>query len=125
MNPIVKRAIPGGALALIVVGLRRRSGTPSPDPERTQAPAAQPPLIDAALARKVESMIFRADDAPKGAVSVNAFGPIVELRGELDEGAITEVVRAAEGVEGVTEVHSYLHTPGTPAPNVAASRAAG
>ena len=37
------------------------------------------------LARKVESEIFRAADAPKGAVSVNAENGVVFLRGEVDK----------------------------------------
>lgn len=74
-------------------------------------------LNDPALARKVESEIFRAADAPKGRVSVNVEQGVVYLRGQLDDtGAMERLVVAAEHVEGVRRVESLLHRPGEPAP---------
>jgi osmotically-inducible protein OsmY len=67
---------------------------------------------DTTLARKVESEIFRPDDAPKDKVSVNVANGVVELRGQLDdEGQITALVKAAGKVDGVKDVHNLLHTP--------------
>ena len=42
-------------------------------------------LDNTALARKVESVIFRPEDAPKDRVSVNAENSVVFLRGEVEK----------------------------------------
>jgi osmotically-inducible protein OsmY len=73
-------------------------------------------LGDAALARKVETEIFRAADAPKGRVDVNAENGVVFLRGEVDRGWIERLGAEAEQVGGVKAVRNLLHPPGTPAP---------
>ena len=74
-------------------------------------------LTDAALARKVESVIFRPEEAPKGRVSVNAEDSVVFLRGEVEtQDQIEMLVRGAEHVEGVREVRNLMHLPGEPAP---------
>ena len=76
-------------------------------------------LNDPALARKVESEIFRDEDAPKGSVNVSARDGVVELRGQVDDAeAIDRLVERAGKVDGVREVKSLLHTPGEPAPNL-------
>ena len=76
-------------------------------------------LNDPALARKVESEIFRAEDAPKGSVNVSVEDGIVYLRGQVEESqAIERLVADAEKVDGVRDVKSLLHTPGEPAPNL-------
>jgi osmotically-inducible protein OsmY len=81
-------------------------------PTGDRAPAAER-LNDPALARKVESEIFRDADAPKGAVSVNVEDGIVYLRGQLDDReAIERLARAAREVDGVRGVENLLHTPG-------------
>jgi osmotically-inducible protein OsmY len=70
---------------------------------------------DVTLARKVESEIFRPEDAPKGDVSVNAQDGVVELRGEVKRPEqVKELGEAAARVEGVKDVHNLLHTPGSP-----------
>ena len=85
------------------------SGTPSP-----REPASER-LNDAALARKVESEIFRADDAPKGSVSVNAEEGIVVLRGEVrTPEQIMALGEAAKKVDGVRGVENLLHLPDAP-----------
>jgi osmotically-inducible protein OsmY len=72
---------------------------------------------DVTLARKVETEIFRAADAPKGQVSVNAENGVVFLRGELsDPSWIERLGSEAEQVEGVKGVRNLLHAAGTPAP---------
>ena len=87
--------------------------TPSDDSKHEE-------LGDAALARKVESEIFRAADAPKGQVDVNAEQGVVFLRGEVDREWIDRLGRDAEQVVGVKAVRNLLHAPGTPAPTTAA-----
>jgi osmotically-inducible protein OsmY len=72
---------------------------------------------DHTLVRKVESEIFRAGDAPKGQVSVSAVDGVVELRGEVAMEHIATLGKAAQNVDGVREVRSLLHVPGTPAPH--------
>jgi osmotically-inducible protein OsmY len=75
-------------------------------------------LGDAALARKVETEIFRAEDAPKGKVDVNIEHGVVFLRGEVERHWIERLERDAEHVNGVKAVRNLLHPPGTPAPTV-------
>jgi osmotically-inducible protein OsmY len=75
------------------------------------------PADDVTLAHKVESEIFRAPDAPKGRVNVNAENGVVFLRGEVDDQAwIDRLATDARQVQGVAEVRNLLHRPGTPAP---------
>ena len=74
-------------------------------------------LDDVTLTRKVETVIFRDPDAPKGRVSVNTENGVVFLRGELEPDRIRHLVAAAERVRGVERVENLLHPPGTPAPH--------
>jgi osmotically-inducible protein OsmY len=94
------------------------SAVPSPSDEKKFEQ-----LGDAALARKVESEIFRAADAPKGQVDVNAENGVVFLRGEVDRKWIDRLGAEAEKVGGVIAVRNLLHAPGTPAPKVPAESA--
>jgi hypothetical protein len=74
-------------------------------------------LTDAALAHKVESVIFRGPDAPRGSVDVNAVGRVVYLRGEVKTPAqVNQLVAAAEAIPEVERVEQLLHLPKTPAP---------
>lgn len=55
-------------------------------------------------------------------VKIDVVAGVASLRGQVDDAAqIDEIGRAVNAVPGVREVESYLHTPGTPAPNKAAS----
>jgi osmotically-inducible protein OsmY len=75
------------------------------------------PADDVTLAHRVETEIFRAHDAPKGRVSVNAENGVVFLRGELDDPQwITRLGDDAARVPGVAAVRNLLHTPATSAP---------
>ncbi|MFL5868204.1 MAG: BON domain-containing protein [Thermoleophilaceae bacterium] len=66
-------------------------------------------LNDPALARKVESEIFRATDAPKGQVSVNVENGVVYLRGELDDAEkVRTLAEDAAKVDGVRGVENLL-----------------
>jgi osmotically-inducible protein OsmY len=86
---------------------------PAPSDDRKLAE-----LGDAALARKVESEIFRDADAPKGKVDVNAEHGVVFLRGEVAAKWIERLEKDAENVAGVKAVRNLLHQPGTRAPTV-------
>ena len=78
---------------------------------------------DVTLAHKVETEIFRPDDAPKGGVSVNAENGVVFLRGEVaDREWIERFEAEARKVDGVEEVRNLLHLPGTEAPVAPATR---
>jgi osmotically-inducible protein OsmY len=72
---------------------------------------------DITLARKVETEIFRAPDAPKGDVSIDVQDGVANLRGVVaDEGWITRLADDAKKVDGIKGVNNLLHRPGTPAP---------
>jgi osmotically-inducible protein OsmY len=74
-------------------------------------------LNDPALARKVESEIFRPADAPKSDVSVNVEYGVVFLRGQVrDDAQAKALEKAARSVKGVKDVQNLLHAPGEPAP---------
>jgi hypothetical protein len=71
------------------------------------------PPDDVTLARKVESVAFRAAQTPRGHVVVNAERGVVHLRGQLDtDDQIEALVRATKAIEGVKDVKNLLHTPG-------------
>jgi osmotically-inducible protein OsmY len=72
---------------------------------------------DATLAHKVETVIFRDADVPKGQIDVNAQDGVVQLRGEVPSTEMLDaLVAKARDVQGVREVESLLHLPGAPAP---------
>jgi osmotically-inducible protein OsmY len=72
---------------------------------------------DVTLARKVETEIFRDPDVPKGQIDVNAQEGVVQLRGEVPSpDMLAELVEKTRKVQGVRDVESLLHLPGTPAP---------
>jgi osmotically-inducible protein OsmY len=74
-------------------------------------------LNDPALARKVETEIFRDAESAKGAVSVSVENGVVYLRGEVsDEDEIRTLGEKAEKVDGIRGVENLLHGPGAPAP---------
>jgi len=74
-------------------------------------------LDDTTLARKVETVLFRSPDVPKGQININAQRGIVQLRGELPtEEMIDELVARTRTVQGVLDVENLLHLPGTRAP---------
>jgi hypothetical protein len=77
-------------------------------------PHEQPELDDATLAHKVESILFRDRDVPKGQININAENGVVYLRGEVEQ---PELMRHLEErtrkVSGVRGVENLLHTPGS------------
>jgi osmotically-inducible protein OsmY len=74
-------------------------------------------LNDPALARKVESEIFRGEDVPKGDISVNAEYGVIYLRGKIaDREAMEKLVERARAVDGVRGVENLTHLPTETAP---------
>src|SRR3954453_19844782 len=86
------------------------------DPQASSAPKD---LDDVALARKVETVIFRDPEIPKGKIDVNAAAGKVWLRGEAkNPEMIKELERQAREIPEVRDVENLLHLPKTPAPTV-------
>jgi osmotically-inducible protein OsmY len=78
---------------------------------------AEERLNDPALARKVESEIFRDQDLPKGAISVNVEYGVVYLRGEVaDREQMDALVARTREVDGVRGVENLTHLPNEAAP---------
>lgn len=93
---------------------------PKPAPRRRPRPQASTrpkPIGDPAIARKVESAIFRDDAVPKGDINVNVVEGVAYLRGEaITPEMINELEVVAIAVPEVVGVENLLHLPGTPAP---------
>jgi osmotically-inducible protein OsmY len=76
-----------------------------------RAPAEER-LNDPALARKVESEVFRDKNIPKGHINVNVEYGVVYLRGEVpDREIMDELVAHTRRVEGVRGVENLTHLP--------------
>ena len=77
---------------------------------------------DDTLVARVRSEVLRRADVPAGDIHVDVYEGCVTLRGQLDsDDDIHRVVERTRRVDGVTDVRSYLHLPGTPPPNKAES----
>jgi osmotically-inducible protein OsmY len=77
---------------------------------------AEERLNDPALARKVETEVFRDDAIAKGNVAVNVEYGVVYLRGEVpSQDVIDELTTRARAVDGVRAVENLTHLPGEPA----------
>jgi len=73
-------------------------------------------LDDATLVDKVESIVFRKHDVPKGQININAENGVVFLRGQVDRPELVQTLEArVRKVGGVKGVENLLHTPETPA----------
>jgi osmotically-inducible protein OsmY len=84
-------------------------------PGAGRAPAEER-LNDPALARKVESEVFRDDELPKGSISVNAEFGVIYFRGEVPTREVMEeLTKRARAVDGVRAVENLTHLPGEPA----------
>lgn len=92
----------GGRLKSVAPGVGRES--------------ADQRLNDPALARKVESEVFRDDALPKGSISVNAEDGVIYFRGEVPSREVMdELTTRARSVDGVRAVENLTHLPGEPA----------
>jgi osmotically-inducible protein OsmY len=79
-------------------------------------PGRAPDLDDVTLAHKVESILFRDRDVPKGNINVNAENGVVFLRGEVERPELVEALgERVHKVRGVRGVENLLHVP-APAP---------
>ena len=73
-------------------------------------------LNDPALARKVESEVFRDEQIPKGSISVNAEYGVIYFRGEVPSREVMDELTArGRAVDGVRAVENLTHLPGEPA----------
>lgn len=73
---------------------------------------------DNTLRDRIESEAFNHRTAPKGEYNLNVVDGIAVLRGQLDsEEDIQQLIELVAAVPDVLGVESFLHTPGTPAPN--------
>jgi osmotically-inducible protein OsmY len=78
---------------------------------------AEDRLNDPALARKVESEIFRDSEIAKGDISVNAEYGVIYLRGQItNSDAMEQLVARARAVDGVRGVENLTHLPSESAP---------
>ena len=84
---------------------------------RHRARGPKPGMDDVTLARKVETVLFRDPETPKGHINVNVVDGVVELRGQVKR---PEQIKALEAkacaIPEVRDVHNFLHLPKTPAP---------
>jgi osmotically-inducible protein OsmY len=88
----------------------------------TNRSGPKPGMDDQTLKSKVETEIFRAEDAPKGSVDVSVVDGVVELRGEVKRPKIKKDLESqARGIPEVRDVRNLLHLPNTPAPGRADS----
>ncbi len=96
-----------GAAAAITALRQRREGAGSPSRE----------VDEVGLADRVRSELFRDASIDKGSISVNAERDVVFLRGTAPTDAqIADIVRRAEGIDGVGRVVNLLHMPGAGVP---------
>jgi osmotically-inducible protein OsmY len=67
---------------------------------------------DSTLVDKVESIVFRKHDVPKGQININAENGVVFLRGQVEDPELVEALEArVRKVRGVKGVENLLHTP--------------
>jgi osmotically-inducible protein OsmY len=79
----------------------------------------QPPENDPTLVDKVRSEVLGLREFRDDTILVEAADGVVTLRGQLPTAEeIDDVVQAVAKVTGVRDVQNYLHTPGTPPPNL-------
>jgi hypothetical protein len=106
---------------------RMPAPAPAPPPPKPAARAPRKPspqasrvpkdLDDVALARKVETIIFRDDSVPKGHIDVNAANGVVWLRGQAKTPEMIKgLERQCASIPEVRRVENLLHLPKTPAP---------
>jgi hypothetical protein len=75
---------------------------------------------DLTLKDRVESLLYRDAEIPKGRFNVDVVGGIVRLRGQLERPEqIRYVERAVRRIPGVQGVENWLHPEGTAAPKEA------
>lgn len=104
--------------------LRYREGQLQGEAARAAGAGEFTPEDDIDIRQAVHAALVGLDTDTSD-VTADVVEGIATLRGQVETTDDCELVcRTAGGVAGVVEVRSYLHTPGTPAPNKAASLAA-
>src|SRR5204862_5738840 len=79
--------------------------------------ASKPQPDDVTLAHKVETIIFRDGEVPKGQININAEDGVVTLRGEVpDETMLDALVERTREVEGAPRVGGLAALRAPPAP---------
>jgi osmotically-inducible protein OsmY len=77
---------------------------------------------DETLVDRVRSEALRHAEVAPGRVNVEAYEGCVTLRGQLDYAEdVGRLIDETKRIEGVREIRSYLHLPGTLPPNKAES----
>lgn len=90
-------------------GMMKGRGSHQPD---------NPHPDDQTLRDRVESEIFRDTETSRENININVVNGVVTVRGELpNQGEIDALVKRIQGIANVRGVESFLHLPGTPAPN--------
>ncbi len=75
---------------------------------------------DETLVARVRSEALRSGTIKSGEINLEAYEGCVTLRGQLEHpGDVRRLVESVRRVEGVRQVRSYLHLPGTLPPNKA------
>jgi osmotically-inducible protein OsmY len=98
---------------------RYAAGVAQGEAVRAQGGGVPRPEDDVDVANVVKQVLARLD-VPTSDVTVEAAEGIVTLRGQVaDQDSIARVTEEVRTAQGVIEVRSYLHHPGTPAPNKA------
>ncbi len=110
-------ATAAGGTAAYLAG-RGKGGQTQETSDGGAAGAPNPDMIGEDLAHKVESIVFRGDDVPKGDINVDAVGNVVTLRGQAQSAEmIGQIVERTEAIAEVQRVENLLHLPEEPAPN--------
>ncbi|WP_320672106.1 BON domain-containing protein [Patulibacter defluvii] len=98
-----------GALVTLLVDPRHRGARR----QAAQRAAARAHPDDRTLTDRVKSEVFRAPDAPKGDVVIDAENGVVHLRGAVATADVRdELVRDVAAVDGVRGVDDRLHVHG-------------
>lgn len=103
---------------------RYRDGQLQGEVARAAGAGAFTPEDDIDISQAIHAALAGLDLSTSD-VNVDVVEGVATMRGQVDTADDGDrVCRAAGAVSGVVEVRSYLHTPGEPAPNKAASLAA-
>ena len=79
-------------------------------------------IDDETLVQRVRSEAMRHTSVKAGELNIDAYEGCVTLRGQIaDDGAMELLLDRVAAIDGVREVRSYLHLPGTLPPNKAAA----
>ncbi len=82
---------------------------------RHVGPDASPPTHDATLKNKVETILFRDPDIPKGDISIHSEYGVIVLHGTArTPEEINEIEKRVRAIDGVVDVRNNLHLPNMP-----------